>query len=175
MAILHHLPMRSFNMTYRKNMQLTTSLLLEIAPSVQTCSFATGKLHTINYLCHFKVMTHFRISDTYSIFRHDIGAVTILGSENCQSISFQNLLSAIIFHRYHEKDITKIRGGETCRSIVGYDANDLYLWALMQDMPTGWYTRIGKLPVDGWCAEARTAYQFHGCFFHGCPKCYDQN
>ena len=48
---------------------------------------------------------------------------------------------AIIFHRYHEKDITKIRGDETCRSIVGYDANTLYLWALMQDMPTGWYTR----------------------------------
>ena len=127
---------------------------------------------------------------------------------------------AIIFHRYHEKDVTKIRGGgETCRSIVGYDANALYLWAIMQDMPTGWYTRrreenkfrpqqaqpygqmaiqwlisvsfttghtirhqsngrekrIGKLPVDGWCAETRTAYQFHGCFWHGCPKCYDQN
>ena len=49
---------------------------------------------------------------------------------------------AIIFHRYHEKDVTKIRGGgETCRSIVGYDANALYLWALMQDMPTGWYVR----------------------------------
>ena len=127
---------------------------------------------------------------------------------------------AIIFHRYHEKDVTKIRGGgETCRLIVGYDANALYLWALMQDMPTGWYVRrreengfrpqqaqpygqmavqwincesdrtgctirhqangrekrIGKLPVDGWCAETRTAYQFHGCFWHGCPKCYDQN
>ena len=109
---------------------------------------------------------------------------------------------AIIFHRYHEKDVTKIRGGgETCRSIVGYDANALYLWALMQDMPTGWYVRrraengfhpqqaqpygqmatqwltresdrtgctirhqangrekrIGKLPVDGWCAQTRTA------------------
>ena len=49
---------------------------------------------------------------------------------------------AIIFHRYHEKGITKIRGGsELCRKIVGYDANALYLWALMQDMPTGWYTR----------------------------------
>ena len=127
---------------------------------------------------------------------------------------------AIIFHRYHEKNVTRIRGGsEPCRSIVGYDANALYLWALMQDMPTGWYTRrraenkfrpqqaqpygqmaiqwltresdrtgctirhqgngrekrIGKLPVDGWCAETRTAYQFHGCFWHGCPKCYDQN
>ena len=127
---------------------------------------------------------------------------------------------AIIFHRYHEKGITKIRGGsELCRKIVGYDANALYLWALMQDMPTGWYTRrreenkfrpqqaqpygqmavqwltwesaksgcairhqvngrekrIGKRRVDGWCAETRTAYQFHGCFWHGCPKCYDQN
>ena len=40
-----------------------------------------------------------------------------------------------------KRDITKIRGEETCRSIVGYDANALYLWALMQDMPTGWYTR----------------------------------
>ena len=124
---------------------------------------------------------------------------------------------AIIFHRYHEKDVTKIRGGsELCRKIVGYDANALYLWALMQDMPTGWYVRrreengfrpqqaqpygqmavqwincesdrtgctirhqgngrekrIGKLPVDGWCAETRTAYQFHGCFWHGCPKCH---
>ena len=124
---------------------------------------------------------------------------------------------AIIFHRYHEKGITKIRGGsELCRKIVGYDANALYLWAIMQDMPTGWYTRrreenkfrpqqaqpygqmavqwltweaakngclirhqangrekrIGKLPVDGWCPESRTAYQFHGCYFHGCPKCH---
>ena len=124
---------------------------------------------------------------------------------------------AIIFHRYHEKNVTRIRGGsEPCRSIVGYHANALYLWALIQDMPTGCYTRrraenkfrpqqaqpygqmaiqwltresdrtgctirhqgngrekrIGKLPVDGWCAETRTAYQFHGCFWHGCPKCH---
>ena len=127
---------------------------------------------------------------------------------------------AIIFHRYHEKGITKIRGGsELCRKIEGYDANALYLWAIMQDMPTGWYMRrreenkfrpqqaqpygqmavqwincesdrtgctirhqangrekrIGTLLVDGWCAETRTAYQFHGCFWHGFPKCYDQN
>ena len=35
--------------------------------------------------------------------------------------------------------------------------------------------RIGKRPVDGWCAKTRRAYTFHGCFFHGCPNCYDQN
>ena len=125
---------------------------------------------------------------------------------------------AIIFHRHHEKGVTKIRGGgELCRAIVGYDANALYLWAIMQDMPTGWYTRrreengfrpqqaqpygqmaaqwltsvsfttghtirhqsngrekrVGKLLVDGWCAETRTAYQFHGCYFHGCTNCYE--
>ena len=27
--------------------------------------------------------------------------------------------------------------------------------------------RIGKLSVDGRCSETKTAYQFHGCFFHG--------
>ena len=125
---------------------------------------------------------------------------------------------AIIFHRYHEKGVTKIRGGgELCRAIVGYDANALYLWAIMQDMPTGWYTRrreengfrpqqaqpygqmaaqwltsvsfttghtirhqsngrekrVGILLVDGWCAETRTAYPFHGCYFHGCTNCYE--
>ena len=125
---------------------------------------------------------------------------------------------SIIFHRYHEKGVTTLRRNEygeashPCRSIVGYDANALYLWSLMQDMPMGWYTRrrfendfrpdsaqlhgqmasewltwesertglsirhqingrekrIGKHRVDGWCSETKTAYQFQGCFFHGC-------
>ena len=125
--------------------------------------------------------------------------------------------TSLVFHRYHEKGVTTLRQneyGETarqCRSIVGYDANALYLWSLMQDMPMGWYTRrreendfrpesaqlygqmaaewltwesectgrvirhqinsrekiIGKLLVDGWCSETKTAYQFYGCFFHG--------
>ena len=50
---------------------------------------------------------------------------------------------SIVFQRYHEKGVTKIRQTECretarpCGSIVGYDANALYLWSLMQDMPTG--------------------------------------
>ena len=54
---------------------------------------------------------------------------------------------SIIFHRHHEAGKTKIREAEEgeatkpCEKIVGYDANALYLWALMQDMPTGSYTR----------------------------------
>ena len=126
---------------------------------------------------------------------------------------------SLVFHRYHEKGVTKIRqndygeAGRLCQSIVGSDANALYLWSIMQDMPVGWYRRrraendfrpesaqlhgqmavewltweaertrrairhqvngrekrIGKLPVDGWCSETNTAYQFHGCFCHGHP------
>jgi len=54
---------------------------------------------------------------------------------------------SIIFHRYHETGKTKIREAEEgqdaklCQKIVGYDANALYLLAIMQNMPTGSYTR----------------------------------
>ena len=55
--------------------------------------------------------------------------------------------ASLIFHRYHEKGVTTLLQNEygeaarQCRSFVGYDANALYLWSLMQDIPMGWYTR----------------------------------
>ncbi|CAH3118846.1 unnamed protein product [Porites lobata] len=55
--------------------------------------------------------------------------------------------SSIISHRYHEADKTQLREAEEgeaaklCQKIVGYDANALYLLAIMQNMPTGSYTR----------------------------------
>ena len=57
---------------------------------------------------------------------------------------------SIIFNRCHEKDKTFIREvqmrwkGEKpkpCQKVVGYDANALYLCAIMQDMPTGKLSR----------------------------------
>ncbi len=53
---------------------------------------------------------------------------------------------SLIFHRYHEAEKTKIREAElddpkTCKTVVGYDANALYLWALSQPMPTGNFVR----------------------------------
>ena len=128
---------------------------------------------------------------------------------------------SIVFHRYHHAGKTKIRPADygedakSCERILGLDANALYLWAIMQDMPTGFPTRyvvegdgtvkscpqqkygrmgcdwmdsvaektgtrikhmrnsrektVGGIPVDGWCPTTRTVYQFHGCFWHGCP------
>lgn len=123
---------------------------------------------------------------------------------------------AIIFCRHQEKNVTRLREpdvGKLAARLEGYDANALYLWALMQDMPTEhpvrrlketnysyqkqdffgqmareWLEWIAhtkdvrirhkyndkeqslgkrKIRVDGWDAENRTAYQFHGCLFHG--------
>ena len=50
---------------------------------------------------------------------------------------------SIVFSRHHEKDVTKIRPqtlgdhAKTCQSVVGVDANALYLWAWAQDFPCG--------------------------------------
>ncbi|CAM9215636.1 unnamed protein product, partial [Heterosigma akashiwo] len=37
----------------------------------------------------------------------------------------------------------------------------------------GEYSVTSKLKVDGFCAETNTVFQFHGCFYHGHPKCMD--
>ena len=69
---------------------------------------------------------------------------------------------SIIFNRYHEKDKTFMHNAEMtrkniepkpCKKVVGYDANALYLWAIMQDMPTGQYTR--RLESDGFKKQWR--------------------
>ena len=44
---------------------------------------------------------------------------------------------SIIFNRYHEKDQTMIRDGDRkVQKLLGFDANALYLWAMMQAHPT---------------------------------------
>ena len=30
-------------------------------------------------------------------------------------------------------------------------------------------------PVDGYHPQSETIFQFHGCYWHGCPKCYPNN
>ena len=31
-----------------------------------------------------------------------------------------------------------------------------------------------KVSMDGFCRDTNTIFQFHGCFWHGCPYCYNQ-
>ena len=54
---------------------------------------------------------------------------------------------SIVFHRYHSAGETVIKRerygnvAKTCSSILGVDACSLYLYALIQEMPTMWPTR----------------------------------
>ena len=79
--------------------------------------------------------TYFAIFNEKNKDLHDLVKDNIIGGPS------------IMFHRYHEKWVTTLSQDEygeaarPCRSIVGYDANALYLLSLMQDMPMGWYTR----------------------------------
>lgn len=29
-----------------------------------------------------------------------------------------------------------------------------------------------KYRLDGYCEKSNTAFEFHGCLWHGCPQCY---
>ena len=53
---------------------------------------------------------------------------------------------SIVFSRYHERDVTRIRGGKLCKSIIGFDAAALYLWSISQKMPTG--AMVRRLEAD---------------------------
>ena len=90
---------------------------------------------TLNYL--FSLLT----PDVY---------FTLISNQNrdLHSLFKENLVGgpSIVFHRYHEKDLTSLRTADfpepkICKSIIGFDANALYLHAIMQDMPTGHFVR----------------------------------
>ena len=57
----------------------------------------------------------------------------------------QNIVGgpSIIFTRYHEKGETNIKkiDKNKCKSVVGYDCNGLYSYAIRENMPTGVYVR----------------------------------
>ena len=43
---------------------------------------------------------------------------------------------------------------------------------IIQHGRNGKEKKIGKYQLDGWCEETSTGYEFHGCLYHGCQKCY---
>ena len=42
----------------------------------------------------------------------------------------------------------------------------------IQHARNGGEKRVGDYFLDGYHEETHTAYEVHGCFWHGCPKCY---
>ena len=48
------------------------------------------------------------------------------------------------------------------------DKNEIYI----QHARNGGEKREGDYLLDGYHKETHTAFEVHGCFWHGCPKCY---
>ncbi|XP_019627734.1 PREDICTED: uncharacterized protein LOC109472406, partial [Branchiostoma belcheri] len=42
----------------------------------------------------------------------------------------------------------------------------------IQHVNSGGEKRVCGRKVDGFCAERNTVYEYHGCFYHGCQKCF---
>ena len=42
----------------------------------------------------------------------------------------------------------------------------------IQDIAHGGEFTIGKYRVDGYHAASKTVFEYHGCFYHGCPQCF---
>ena len=79
---------------------------------------------------------------------------------------------SLVFHRYHEKEVTKIRpaiysdSGQLCQEVVGVDTNALYLYCTQGDMPVGIPRRFNAddafcdcTPLKGKAAAGWLAWQ----------------
>ena len=42
----------------------------------------------------------------------------------------------------------------------------------LKSAATGKEHKVFGLKVDGFCGETKEIFEFHGCFYHGCTKCY---
>ncbi len=84
---------------------------------------------TLKYLFKISPEAEFALFDEKNKDLHQLFKANLVGGPS------------IVFHRYHEVGKTNIRGDKMCKKVVGYDANALYLWAIMQDMPTGMHIR----------------------------------
>ena len=87
------------------------------------------------------------LSLKYAFDTTDDAVFHLYGQKFCElnKLLRQNVVGgpSIIFHRYHEVGVTKIREleygdeAESVKSVIGLDANALYLWAFGQKLPTG--------------------------------------
>ena len=45
----------------------------------------------------------------------------------------------------------------------------------IQHSRNGKEKKILQYKIDGWNEQTNTAFEFHGCVYHGCPKCFSIN
>ena len=76
--------------------------------------------------------------------------------------------------------VEPINGWLGRRSNQSQKAIDWLKWSARQlgdetrirSVDNGGEARVQGMLVDGWDASTRTAYEFNGCYYHGCPRCF---
>ena len=110
--------------------------------------------------------------------REDLDLMDFDGMAECCTIASKTMM---FFRHGFLKDNTI---GVISQTGIAGRSNHSYeglLWLLLQEinypglqhaLSTQGEKVLLKAPVDGFHEATNTVFQFHGCFWHGCPKCY---
>ncbi|XP_013411740.1 uncharacterized protein LOC106174630 [Lingula anatina] len=79
----------------------------------------------------------------------------------------QNTIGIIPAQGYKPKNKTSVKAAKWLRYRAERDN------VFIQHAHNQGEKKIGKFVVDGWASTTNTVYEYQGCFWHGCPKCYN--
>ena len=88
----------------------------------------------------------------------------------CQEVYRTNFLKKDTIAIFNNDRQWKIKQSNVAVTWLSYisEKEDLYI----KHVRNGGEKRVAHYSLDGYCEETNTAYEFQGCFWHGCPECF---
>ena len=88
----------------------------------------------------------------------------------CQEVYRTNFLRKDTIAIFNNDRQWKIKQSNVAVTWLSYisEKEDLYI----KHVRNGGEKRVEPYSLDGYCEETNTAYEFQGCFWHGCPECF---
>ena len=88
----------------------------------------------------------------------------------CQEVYRTNFLKKDTIAIFNNDRQWKIKQSNVAVTWLSYisEKEDLYI----KHVRNGGEKRVEPYSLDGYCEETNTAYEFQGCFWHGCPECF---
>ena len=88
----------------------------------------------------------------------------------CQEVYRTNFLKKDTIAVFTNDRQWKIKQSNVAVTWLSYisEKEDLYI----EHVRNGGEKRVEPYSLDGYCEETNTAYEFQGCFWHGCPECF---
>lgn len=125
---------------------------------------------TVLRLCCMKFREMFQqIADGMCPF---VSATTIAGL--CNKYWRMNILKSNQINLLYSNS-TNSKGTPSRKAIHLLSFLAQKLQCKIQHYFNGGEMRVDGLFVDGYCAEEKVAFEFYGCFYHGCKTCFDKN